>query len=67
MFSQIYDSVSAMWIRLTPDGGTELTPDRGKASVIYSTQLDSYVRNYELEYLRNSLVLHECLESGEPV
>lgn len=67
MFSQIYDSASAMWIGFTPDGGTELTPDRGEASVIYSTQLDSHVRNYELEYLRNTLVLHECRENGEPL
>lgn len=67
MFSQIYDSSSARWIRLTPDGGTELTPDRARASVIHSSQLDSYVRNYELEYLRNDLVLHECKENGDPL
>ena len=67
MFARIFDTASGMWVRFLPNGDTELTGDIAAASIIYASQLDSHVRNYELEYLRNSLVLQPCSQDGAPV
>ena len=67
MYSHIFDTRSGQWIRLTPDGDAVLTPDRAQASMIFTTQFESYIRNYEMEYLRGGLVLQACDETGAPI
>lgn len=67
MFARIFDDVSGKWVRFLPNGDTELTSDIASASIIYASQLDSHVRNYELEYLRGSLALQPCGQDGAPL
>jgi hypothetical protein len=44
------------WLKCTPDGGSQFVSDKAQASEIDPSQLEAYIRDYELEYLRNSLV-----------
>lgn len=55
MQAHLFDKASRQWVRIDSEGDALLTPDRTKASIIESTQLDSYIRNYELDYLKGSL------------
>jgi hypothetical protein len=52
----VFDKASGKWLKCTPDGGSQFVSDKTQASEIDPSQLEAYIRDYELEYLRNSLV-----------
>ena len=59
----IFETVSQQWVRLDSEGDAFFTQDKNQASVIESTQLEAYIRNYELDFVRNSLEL-EAVDGG---
>jgi hypothetical protein len=65
MYANMYDTASRMWVRIDSEGEAHLTPHRSDASVIESAQLASYIRNYELEYLANSLMAEPINDGAE--
>jgi len=52
----VFDKASGKWLKCTPDGGSMFVSDKALASEIDPSQLEAYIRDYELEYLRYSLV-----------
>ena len=54
MYANILETISQQWVRFDY-GDAVFTSDRSRAAVIVAAQLESYIRNYELEYVRYSL------------
>jgi len=59
----VFDTASGKWLKCMPDGGSTFVSDRTQASQIDPSQLEAYIRDYELEYLRYSLVT-EPVQAG---
>jgi hypothetical protein len=59
----VFDKISGKWLKCTPDGGSTFVSDKAQASEIDPSQLEAYIRDYELEYLRYSLVT-EPVQAG---
>jgi hypothetical protein len=59
----VFDKSSGKWLKCMPDGGSTFVSDKAQASQIDPSQLEAYIRDYELEYLRYSLVT-EPVQAG---
>ncbi|MBM0203968.1 hypothetical protein JNW90_13245 [Micromonospora sp. STR1s_5] len=56
MDAVIFDEQSKRWINFTRDGDATFTTNRAEASVVDPSQLNAYIRDYELVYLEENLV-----------
>jgi hypothetical protein len=60
----VFDKASGKWLKCMPDGGSVFVSDKAQASEIDPSQLEAYIRDYELEYLRYSLVIEPVEAAG---
>jgi hypothetical protein len=61
----VFDKGSGKWLKCTPDGGSRFVSDKAQASEIDPSQLEAYIRDYELEYLRYSLVTEPVARAAD--